>query len=1411
MRSTFLRALFVCSVLLATVTLKPHADGAAQTLPFFQDWSNTGLITADDNWSGVPGIVGYRGDGLAATGANPQTVVGEGTPVVDVNANQTAPNTFTTGGVAEFHIGNPVVALNGSGTARAPNLVISVNTTNQQNIVVAYNLRDIDGSTDNAISPVALQYRVGSSGNFTNLPAGFVADASSGPSLATLVTPVSVTLPSAADNQPLVQVRIISTDATGNDEWIGIDDISITGTPTAESAPSVSSTTPANGAANVAAGSNIVINFSESINATATAFSLVCDSTPQSVAQGASSNVTSVTLDPVSDLPAGASCSVTVGASQITDTDLADPPDQMAADYTFTFTTAAPGDTAPSITAVTPLNGATNVPIGANVTVTFSEPVTAAGAFSLTCGAASQTVAVTTAGNTFTLDPTVDLPYLTACTVLVTAANVSDADAIDPPDHPASDTSWTFTTEAAPVQTQTPIVISQVYGGGGNGGAAYQNDFVELFNRSAATVTVTGWSVQYSSATGASWGNGFGKTTLVGTIGPGEYYLVKLASGGAVGSALPEPNVTGVTNMSGTTGKVALVDDSASLTGNCPAGGHVVDFVGYGGADCHEGSANVVTTGIDNTESMLRDGAGADDTDDNRADFSIGAVTPRRTAPVVTLEVGPSVTGTAPGNGSTRNPHDPTFEIDFSEDVTVDPGWLTFSCPSGSHASYTDVVNGKNRFVTPNDPFGSSETCTATIHGDLVHDLDTDDSQPGTDTLAADVTWSFTIAAEENAPFPPSVHLTMGNPTNAVTDVNQPTNYLMSKPEFALSYNRDKGRPNWVSWHLSTDWFGNLARIDTFRADPQVPADWYRVQQFDFSGSGFDRGHMTPNADRDSQDAIVQATFLMSNMVAQAPDNNQGPWADMENDLRSIASQGNELYIVSGPEGTGGTGSNGPATTVANGHVDVPAWTWKAALVLTTGGGDDLSRVTCTTRVIAVRMPNVQGIRNDDWHAYLTSVDQIESHNPGVNLFSNLPADIQHCIEGGVDGVDGDHDGVPDGGDNCPAIANPDQADFDHDGVGDACTVKQDQTIDFPSIGGHTFGDADFAVTATASSGLAVTLSIASGPATISGNTVHITGAGTVVVHAAQAGNPAFNAAPPVDRSFDVARATPVFSAISSPSIEAGGGTASVAGTIGGTPSIPTGIVRLTLGTQSVDAPIAADGRFSATFATAALGPAGSPYAIAVSYAGDANFTPTSAMTTLTVADTIAPVIVLNGASPMSVERGTPFVDPGATATDSFAGNLTAAIQATGTVNTSVLGAYTRTYTVSDGYNTASVTRTVNVVDTTGPVIRNLTAVPDTLFFPTNTLWPVLVLYTATDASGTPTCSIGVTSNNPNSNQGHGIGSIDWAVLTPHLVLLRAERTPRNQPALVYTITVTCSDPQGNSSSAQTTVAVRQR
>jgi len=206
----------------------------AQTVLLNQDWSSASLITADDNWSGLwnattqYGIIGYRGDDLTtSTGTDPRTLLGDGTAVVDVIANQTNPNTLASGGVAEFA---GYVALQGSGTADAPSLGFSVKATGYTNITVSYNLKDVDGSTDNSAQQVALQYRLSSSGAWTNLASGYVADASSGPSLATLVTPVSVALASVGENSAYVQFRVITTNAVGNDEWVAVDDISVTGT-----------------------------------------------------------------------------------------------------------------------------------------------------------------------------------------------------------------------------------------------------------------------------------------------------------------------------------------------------------------------------------------------------------------------------------------------------------------------------------------------------------------------------------------------------------------------------------------------------------------------------------------------------------------------------------------------------------------------------------------------------------------------------------------------------------------------------------------------------------------------------------------------------------------------------------------------------------------------------------------------------------------------------------------------------------------------------------------------------------------------------------------------------------------------------------------------------------------------------
>jgi len=203
------------------------ADTSPQLTPFGQQWDNANQITTLNDWSGVPGIIGYRGDDLTTTlGADPQSIVADGsTTPVDVLPNQTDPAATSDPGLAEFEINDPNVALFATALADAPQIVVRVSTLDKINLVFEFYTRDIDGSIRDAVQPIAAQFRVGTSGNFTNLPAGFIADATTGPSLATLVTPRTISLPASAEDQPIVDLRVITANASGGDEWVGIDGI----------------------------------------------------------------------------------------------------------------------------------------------------------------------------------------------------------------------------------------------------------------------------------------------------------------------------------------------------------------------------------------------------------------------------------------------------------------------------------------------------------------------------------------------------------------------------------------------------------------------------------------------------------------------------------------------------------------------------------------------------------------------------------------------------------------------------------------------------------------------------------------------------------------------------------------------------------------------------------------------------------------------------------------------------------------------------------------------------------------------------------------------------------------------------------------------------------------------------------
>ncbi len=244
-------------------------------------------------------------------------------------------------------------------------------------------------------------------------------------------------------------------------------------------------------------------------------------------------------------------------------------------------------------------------------------------------------------------------------------------------------------------------------------------------------------------------------------------------------------------------------------------------------------------------------------------------------------------------------------------------------------------------------------------------------------------------------------NLAMGNPSGATTAVANKNNFLMVKPQYALSYNNARGAPNWVSWHLSSAWKGSAPRSNTFKTDTSLPTGFLRVGTSFYTNTGFDRGHLCPSEDRDGSTADNVATFLMTNITPQAPDNNRVTWRELEEYARVLVDEGNELYIVAGGRGAGGQGSSGSASTIHSGDVTVPSHFWKVLVVLPVGS-NDVSRVGASTRVIAVDVPNNQSVDQKNWGDFRVSVDALESLT-GFDFLSQVSSGVQSAVESGVD------------------------------------------------------------------------------------------------------------------------------------------------------------------------------------------------------------------------------------------------------------------------------------------------------------------------------------------------------------------------------------------------------------------------
>lgn len=244
-------------------------------------------------------------------------------------------------------------------------------------------------------------------------------------------------------------------------------------------------------------------------------------------------------------------------------------------------------------------------------------------------------------------------------------------------------------------------------------------------------------------------------------------------------------------------------------------------------------------------------------------------------------------------------------------------------------------------------------------------------------------------------PPPPSIDpvsagnfLKLGNPSGATGDQNQPNNYLLVNQAYALSYNRDRGEPNWVAWRLTPLDLGDIQRENDFRPDDRLPAGWRRILPTDYTRSGYTRGHMCPAGDRTSNQASNSLTFLMTNIIPQTDDSNQGVWLTFEEYCRDLVERGATLYLVAGAYGDQGRIRN---------RVTIPTNIWKVVVIIPKGESLD-GGLSPNARVLAINTPNNDDVRYDDWRKFATTVRAIEQAT-GYDLLSALPREEQDRVE----------------------------------------------------------------------------------------------------------------------------------------------------------------------------------------------------------------------------------------------------------------------------------------------------------------------------------------------------------------------------------------------------------------------------
>ena len=1060
-----------------------------------------------------------------------------------------------------------------------------------------------------------------------------------------------------------------------------------------------------------------------------------------------------------------------------------------------------------------------------------------------------------------------------------------------------------------PAGISSSIVISQVYGGGGNSGAPYNADFVELFNRGSVPAPLTGWSIQYASATGTG-AFGASATQLTElpdvTLQPGQYFLVQQA-GGATGSALPAVDFVDPTPiaMAAGAGKVALVTGTATLgcngssTSTCSAAAlaRIVDLVGYGSANFSEGAA---APALSNTSAAIRGNSGCSDTDSNAADFTAAAPSPRSSgSPRRPCAAAPSLTidDVAIGEGdsgfsvatftvslSAAIPSPVSFSIATSDDTASAaagdyvPRSLTGQIiPAGATSYEFHVTVNGDIAAEPDERFAVTVTSavnaivadgqgTGTIVNDdiqktPIHDiqgagaatplpgvlvattgivtaikssgffLQAADAEVDEDSQTSEGIFVFTSTApavltgdavlvrgtvseffsltEITTPSAAGVAiLSRGNPLPSAVTL---TPAILNPAATPAQLERFEGMRVHADTLVSvapTNEFGEIVTVlqgvDRPMREPGIEISLAVPPDPLTSAVDCCIPRWDENPERLMIDSDGRAGSTLLSVTSNVTLSNvTGPLDFTFDDYKVVA----ETTPVAGP-GMTAIAVPEPAAnefTVAGFNIENFA-------------GNPTQRAKAALAIRSVmRLPDIIGHVEIASQAALQSLaDRVNSEtlaatgsSPGYEAFL-IPfgGGTQHVgflvktSRVQVNGVTQERAGEQ--------YVNPENGALAD--VHDRPPLVLRATID--PAGGNS-GDVIVVVNHLRSF-IDIELGTATGVRVRAKRTAQAESLASLLQEL-QTNNPN----------------VPVISIGDYNAFEFNDGFTDPISVIKGVPTPTTHVVAqqspdlVTPDFVNLTDSLPAGERYSFMFE-------GTPQALdhvllnttAARYRqryavarNNADFPDAASlvndpsrpervsdhdMPVAYFAFPGTPVVALEGSASMTVEAFSPFVDPGATARDDF-GTLPVTID--GTVNVSVAGDYEIKYTATNGYKTTTVTRTVRVADTTPPAILGLGVSPDSLAVPNHKMVDVTVAYTATDLAGVAACTLAVSADETADSIGDGHTSADWQVLDAHAVLVRAERAGQGD-GRVYTITVSCSDASGNTSSAAATVVV---